>query len=98
VKTDTEQIAARLRKLIALLGGAGSPRWANALTKALHELPSDPRAAKAQIIASFGGMGSLNDVVLYRDGQPLARENDELDSLRSELYELCRRAEGPGAG
>jgi hypothetical protein len=39
----------------------------------------------------YGEEGSLNDVVLHRDGQPLGKENDELDALRTQLLELCRR-------
>lgn len=38
----------------------------------------------------YGGMGSLNDIVLYKNGQPLIAENDEFDALRTELYNLCR--------
>jgi hypothetical protein len=39
----------------------------------------------------FGGMASLNDVILYEDRQPVANENRELDALRSKLYDLCHR-------
>ncbi len=43
----------------------------------------------------FGGMGSFNDIVLYRDGSPLIQENDELDELRTQLYELIFKAMHP---
>lgn len=37
----------------------------------------------------FGGVGTLNDIVLSKNGRPLIKENDELDALRKKLYELC---------
>ena len=37
----------------------------------------------------YGGMGSLNDVVLYRNGQPLIEENIAFSALKSELFDLC---------
>jgi hypothetical protein len=39
----------------------------------------------------FGGMGSLNDLVLHRDGQWLTTENDQLVALRSKAWELADR-------
>jgi hypothetical protein len=37
----------------------------------------------------YGGMGSINDVVLYENAKPLLDENNQLQGLLSELYELC---------
>jgi len=63
--------------------------WASALEKFRGEVGNSPNATAARILSMYGGMGSLNDLVLYRNGQPLVAENVELDSLRSELYQLC---------
>ena len=63
--------------------------WANALENVCGEIRNSPDATAARILALYGGMGSLNDIVLYANGQPLAAENVELDALRSELYQLC---------
>lgn len=52
---------------------------------------SDPEGAKSAILSVFGGAGSFNDVILYRDGQPLTAENTRLEALRDELYTLCRQ-------
>lgn len=68
----------------------GSSDWANALEKSRREIATDPVAISAQIRGMYGGMGSLNDIVLYKNGQPLIAENDEFDALRMELYNLCR--------
>lgn len=63
--------------------------WANALEKFRGEIGNSPNAAAGRILSMYGGMGSLNDLVLYRNGQPLFAENIELDALRSELYQHC---------
>ncbi|GAC1569313.1 MAG: hypothetical protein NVS3B3_23610 [Aquirhabdus sp.] len=65
--------------------------WANALEKFSKEIRISPDATAARILAMYGGMGSLNDLILYKNGQPSALENIELDALRSELYQLCHQ-------
>jgi hypothetical protein len=39
----------------------------------------------------LGGMGSLSDLVLYKDGKPLIEENEQLDALLDELYDECKK-------
>lgn len=70
-----------------MLGGV---EWAVALENFKNGMQDSPDAIAAQIISTFGGMGSLNDVVLYKSGQPLIAENTEFDELRSQLFRLCR--------
>ena len=43
-----------------------------------------------KIASLYGGMGSLNDVVLQKDGMPHAAENEEFARLRSQLFDLAR--------
>lgn len=45
--------------------------------------------AVKKIMAMYGGLGSLNDVILYEGNKPLIAENTEFDALRTELYDLC---------
>ena len=66
--------------------------WANALEKLRQEIRVSPSVTVARILALYGGMGSLNDLVLYKNGRLLVAENVELDALRSELYQLCHEA------
>lgn len=63
--------------------------WAIALESLGKEMAVDPNRASAKILAMYGGMGSLNDLILYRAGQPLTKENAELDALRAKLHALC---------
>ena len=67
----------------------GRNDWANALEKYHGEMANDPSVIAEKIRAMYGGMGSLNDIVLYKNGQLLIAENDEFDALRLELYKLC---------
>lgn len=86
-------IEAVLKRMAELLRIGALHDWANALEKFRGEMASDPDATAARIVAMYGGMGSLNDLILYKDGQPLVAENVELDDLREQLYQLCH--EGP---
>jgi len=67
----------------------GRTDWANALEKYHGEIANDPSVIAAKIRAMYGGMGSLNDIVLYHKGQLLIAENNEFDALRLKLYQLC---------
>ncbi|WP_454866768.1 DUF6966 domain-containing protein [Pseudomonas lini] len=79
-----------LTRMIELLRFGGEDDWAVALEKIKKGFDSDPRFKSSQLLSMYGGMGSLNDIVLYRGGQPLVAENNEFDELRIQLYELCR--------
>ena len=42
-----------------------------------------------EIINLYGGMGSFNDLILYKNGNILKKDNKILDELRSNMYQLC---------
>lgn len=63
--------------------------WALALERLHHEIPDNSAVTIVKIASMFGGMGSLNDLVLYKGGHPLLAENIKLDELRSRLFTLC---------
>lgn len=90
---DMRDVAA-IEKLIvaiaALLRDEKVDQWAAAFERFAAGWTSDPDQVAADILATYGGMGSLNDVVLYRNGQPLGLQNQRLDVLRTELYALLR--------
>lgn len=80
-----------LTRMIELLRIGAFNNWAVALEEVKTGFEFDPKYSSLKLLSMYGGMGSLNDVVLYKDGQPLISENNELDSLRSALYELCKK-------
>lgn len=89
--TNIEEIEIVLSRMEGLLTMGGRDDWAQALRRSRVELRENKAAAVSDLLPMFGGMGSLNDIVLYRNGQPLREENDEFETLRGQLYELCHR-------
>lgn len=87
---DSGQIISKLREIVDCLRANGSADWADGFERMADEFPSDPDETKRQIRGCYGGMGSFNDLVLHKQGVPLRKENDELDRMRHELWELCQ--------
>ncbi len=87
--TETTRV---LSQLASLLNEGEAADWAGLINTLKLKLPESPAETVARLRALFGGAGSLNDVILYRDGMPLQHENDQLDMLRSRLYALCKSA------
>lgn len=85
-----------LTRMAELLRTGSREDWAKALEGFLGESATDSNAIASGILPMYGGMGSLNDLVLYKDGQPLVDENIEFDALRSELYQLLQGLRGQG--
>ena len=88
---NVQELQLVLTRMTELLRLGSHGNWGDALEKHRSALSTDPTATASIILRMFGGIGSLNDVVLYKDGQPMANENRELDALRSKLYDLCHR-------
>ncbi|WP_371263887.1 hypothetical protein [Pseudomonas sp. AAC] len=76
-------------QMIILLIDGGAGEWGRALEVQVRNLDSDPESVASNILSMYSGMGSLNDVVLSKDGKILKKENDNLDDLRERLYQLC---------
>ena len=87
--TNSIPIRAVITHMSALLRAGHKDEWAERLDQYRAELPHDYDFALSQIIGLYGGMGSLTDIVLYCDGQPLIDENSEFAGLLTRLYELC---------
>jgi hypothetical protein len=86
---DIASMKTVLQKIVNLLRSGGCEDWAARMEKLSSEIEENSEYATSQILALYGGMGSFNDIVLCSNGRPLIKENDELDGLRGELYDLC---------
>lgn len=84
------RIQMTLTRIAEVLRFGENQNWTPAFESFERNFRHHPRATCARILSSYGGMGLFNDVVLYRNGQPLTTENEELDYLRTELFKLCR--------
>ncbi|WP_415896099.1 DUF6966 domain-containing protein [Neptuniibacter sp. PT34_22] len=85
-----EDIYETLEKTILLLKNNGEKNWAKSLERCQKELNNDSVYVCNKILSMYGGMGSFNDIVLYKDGQPLMKENELLDDLKTDLYHMCK--------
>ncbi|WP_371868804.1 DUF6966 domain-containing protein [Pseudoduganella ginsengisoli] len=65
--------------------------WTATYENLATQIAVDPQETASRILASYGGMGSLNDVVLQRNGKPLLDENEQFDALRIRLHMLCSK-------
>lgn len=86
---NIQRIETVLARMAELLRAGERYDWANAFDKLREQFAIDPVNTVSKIRGSYGGMGSLNDIVLHKNGQPLTTENDEFDALSTELYNLC---------
>ena len=82
---------ATLLRVAELLNGHGDDSWTRAFIQWARDYDHSPESVMQEVRRIFGGMGSFNDIVLHDpSGVPLQSENNELDRLRSHLWEACR--------
>lgn len=77
-------------RMAILARQSGVEVWARTFDRRGQQADTGPEGARVDIRGLFGGMGSLNDLVLQKTGLPLVQENTEFDELRGQLYELSR--------
>jgi len=87
---EVQKIDKVLLRIRALLELGSSSNWVRMIDNLREEILRDPIRGVSNILAIYGGMGSFNDIVLYREGIVLISENVELDKLRLDLYRLCQ--------
>ena len=86
---DVQKFASLLGEIEGSLGKHAQQDWAErvALCRACVER-SDAYGVH-RFLSFFGGMGSLNDILLSRDGSLLKAENDQLRALLTRACELA---------
>lgn len=77
-----------IKRMAELLTACNQHQWGFALTSALNQSSGNQNVERI-ILSLYGGMGSLNDVVLYKDGEPNLAINEEFDTLRTKVFDLC---------
>jgi hypothetical protein len=63
--------------------------WAAQVRKAADEVANSDAHGLQRFLGFFGGMGSLNDLVLQREGKPLGWENVQLGALTRKAWDLA---------
>ncbi|MCT2387996.1 DUF6966 domain-containing protein [Erwinia pyrifoliae] len=79
-----------IKEIVKILSSHDEISWARYFQDCEMQLDDDYQAGIYNIRKVYGGMGSFNDLVLHKNGVPLKKENDRLDQLRHELYDLSR--------
>lgn len=88
---EVEDLLNGMRELERFLATHGEAFWSKNIKQAADEVEKSDAHGLGRFLRMFGGMGSLNDVVLHRDGQPLKAENDQLDLMRSRAWTMADR-------
>lgn len=86
---SNKQLIDKIQKMAELLKVAKHLQWSNRLENISNFFGEDENTAIRETLSLYGGMGSLNDLVLYTGKHPDGKLNDEFDSLRTAVYELC---------
>ncbi|MFY9994956.1 MAG: hypothetical protein WAK61_08185 [Leclercia sp.] len=84
----TTLIVDKMQRMANLLELGGYSEWSASIFKLAKKYELAPDDTKYIFLNFYGGMGSLNDLVVYRNGSILMSENDELDQLRRDLFNL----------
>lgn len=85
---NSKAIKNKIERMAVLLELGGYADWSASIFKLAKQYEIEPDVTRHSLLGLFGGMGSLNDLVLYSKGKVLIDENEELDQLRSNLFNL----------
>lgn len=92
---DIEALVQKLREAEKLLRAHRESRWADWLASDADRIHRLDFYGIEHLLSAFGGMGSLNDLVLqYQDGAVLhvpVTENERFDVMRREIYLLAQK-------
>ena len=74
-------------EIIKILEIVNEKKWLLIFMNFIKELNHDGnKSIYREILKIYGGMGSFNDLVLFKDSKICKEENNKLDNLRQELY------------
>jgi hypothetical protein len=93
---EVQSFAKLLREVEIKLREHNETHWATQIAGCLASVERSDAYGLQRFLSLFGGMGSLNDVLLVADGRLLHEENDRLRALLSRAYDAGRRLERDG--
>ena len=91
------ELAETLRNLVVVLEADGDEHWSHWIKDALARISGDDYSGIEKLLGAYGGMGSINDLVLgqsYANGKfswkpgHIAR-NERFSALSSKAWELA---------
>lgn len=87
---DVKEIQNILLRIGELLTFSNRDDWASLISHLADKADGGHSSVCPEIRQTYGGMGSLNDIVLYKNGNLFCEENDEFDAWCLRLHELTR--------
>ena len=92
-----QELVSVLEELIGLLDGAGQQGWSAWMRQAKRWILQEDFSGVEKVIQAYGGMGSLNDLVLGGEGvdgrivfdKEVRRLNERFQALISKAWKLA---------
>lgn len=75
-----------INDIINLLNISEECDWKNTFENLIKMYPVENKDFARDVLKLYGGMGSFNDLVLFKNGILLRDENEKLEILRKKLY------------
>lgn len=88
---DYAEISLILDELINILRGSSQEQWILTLTHLKDEADDNPLEFAHKMKRIYSGMGSFNDLIIYKNGQMSITDNNRFDFLRAKLFDLCKQ-------
>ncbi|MDO9166048.1 MAG: hypothetical protein Q7U13_08070 [Rhodoferax sp.] len=88
---DVQALSTAMHELEHFLRAQEHVHWADQILRCLRSIDNSDAYGLNGFLNLFGGMGSLNDLVLWRRDMTLGPENDQLEHLRSRAWELAHQ-------
>ncbi len=83
---DVEALLEAMRALERFLAQNSESQWSAKISQAADRVEASDVLGLAQFLEMFGGMGSLNDIIIIQDRKLPRAENEELDALRASAW------------
>jgi hypothetical protein len=85
---NISETTVNMARIAQLLRDGNEHAWAATMDRYREQLPQDIPEARYHIMRLFGGMGSISDVVLYREGHLLTPKTTNFISCCRALRRL----------
>lgn len=79
--TELNSLCSDVDQLVALLRAHNLPGWSDALEKGATEIRKSDFHGVVRILHCYGGMGTLNDIILHGE------DDDLFQALKTRIYE-----------
>jgi hypothetical protein len=94
---DIARLAETLEAMTILLKLHGDNGWAERIERCRSSIAQSDYHGVDRLLCLYGGMGSLNDVILQSGGVALAEDNERFDALRTDAWNKTNALARDGA-